>query len=110
MCALACRVFKGDALATFNASAAIAGAETIPNYHHAINALTRHVFPHHVYATQKWYMHRFLRNPLGTPIRDFVACLVEMNNYLPQFSPQQVDGPLGVVFGMMMMYILFAVL
>jgi hypothetical protein len=97
MYALARRVFKGDALATFNASAAIAGAETIPNYHQAIGALTRHVFPCRAYATQKRYMQRFLRKPLGTPIRDFIACLVEMNNYLPQFHPQQVDGPVGVV-------------
>ena len=56
MYALARRVFKGDALATFNASAAIAGAETIPNYHQAIGALTRHVFPCRAYATQKRYM------------------------------------------------------
>ena len=97
MYALARRIFKGDALATFNASAAIAGAETIPNYHQAINALTRHVFPRRAYATQKRYMRRFLRKPLGTPMRDFVARLVEINNYLPQFPPQQLGGAAGVV-------------
>ena len=97
MYALARRIFQGDALATFNASAAIAGAETIPNYHQAINALTRHVFPRRAYATQKRYMRRFLRKPLGTPMRDFVARLVEINNYLPQFPPQQLGGAAGVV-------------
>jgi hypothetical protein len=50
---LARRFFKGDALATFNASATIAGAETIANYQQAIRALTRHVFPRRAYATQK---------------------------------------------------------
>ena len=84
-------------MATFNASAAIAGAETIPNYHQAIGALTRHVFPRRAYAAQKRYMRRFLCKLLGTPIRDFIACLVEMNNYLPQFPPQQLDGPVGVI-------------
>jgi hypothetical protein len=53
MSALACRDFKGNALATFNASAALAGAKMIPNYYQAINALPRHVFPHCAYATQK---------------------------------------------------------
>jgi hypothetical protein len=37
MYALACQVFKGDALATFNAAATIAGAETIAkNYQQVI--------------------------------------------------------------------------
>ena len=84
-------------MATFNASAAIAGAETIPNFHQAIGALTRHVFPCRAYATQKQHMRHFLRKIVGTPIRDFIACLVEMNNYLPQFPPQQLDGPVGVI-------------
>jgi hypothetical protein len=54
MYALAHRVFKGDALATFNAAATITGAETIANYQQAIRAaLTRHVFLRHSYATQK---------------------------------------------------------
>jgi hypothetical protein len=56
MYTLARRVFKGDALATFNAAATIAGAETIANYQQAIRSLTRHVFPCHAYATQKRYM------------------------------------------------------
>jgi hypothetical protein len=97
MYALARRVFKGDTLATFNAAAAIAGAEMIANYQQAMQALTRHVFPHCTYATQKRYMRGFLCKPLGTPIRDFVARLVEMNNYLPQFPPQQLGGAVGVV-------------
>jgi hypothetical protein len=81
MYALARRVFKGDALATFNSAATVAGAETIANYQQAKRALTRHVFPHRVYATQKRYMRR----------------LIEMNNYLPQFPPQQLGGPVGVI-------------
>ena len=68
MYALARRVFKGNALATFNASAAIAGAETIPNYHQAVGALTHHVFPHCAYATQKRYMRRKNRGRLETRI------------------------------------------
>jgi hypothetical protein len=42
-------------------------------------------------------MRRFLRKPLGTPIRDFIARLVEMNNYLPQFPPQQLGVAVGVI-------------
>jgi hypothetical protein len=42
-------------------------------------------------------MQRFLCKPLGTPIRDFIARLIEMNNYLPQFPPQQLGGPVGVI-------------
>jgi hypothetical protein len=53
MYALARRVFKGDALATFNSAATIAGAETIANYQQAVRALTRHVFPRRAYARQK---------------------------------------------------------
>jgi hypothetical protein len=97
MYALARRVFKGEALATFNAAAIIAGAETIGNYQQSIRALTRHVFPCCAYATQKRYMRHFLHKPLGTPIRDFIARLVEMNNYLPQFPPQQLGGPVSVI-------------
>jgi hypothetical protein len=97
MYTLARRVFKGDALATFNAAAAIAGAETIANYQQVMQALTCHVFPCCAYATQKQYMLCFLHKPLGTPIRDFIARLVEMNNYLPQFPSQQLGGAVGVV-------------
>jgi hypothetical protein len=42
-------------------------------------------------------MRRFLCKPLGTPIMDFIARLIEMNNYLPQFPPQQLGGPVGVI-------------
>jgi hypothetical protein len=98
MYALARQVFKGDALAPFNAAATIAGAETIANYQQAIRALTRgHVFPRCASVTQKQYMCHFLHKPLGTPIRDFIARLVEMNNYLPQFPPQQLGGAVGVI-------------
>ena len=45
MYALARHVFRGNALATFNSFAMVAGAETIANYQLAIHALTRHVFP-----------------------------------------------------------------
>jgi hypothetical protein len=42
-------------------------------------------------------MRHFLCKPLGTPIRDFIARLVEMNNYLPQFPPQQLSRAVGVI-------------
>ena len=93
MYALARRIFKGDALATFNREALDAGDEMIAHFQTAIAGLTRHVFPHRAYAIQKRYMRRFLRKPLGVSIHDYAARVAEMNNYLPQFPPPHVGGP-----------------
>jgi hypothetical protein len=45
MYALARNIFKGDAPATFNCQAALAGDETTQHFRETLDGLKRHVFP-----------------------------------------------------------------
>ena len=53
-----------------------------------------HVFPKRALTIQKRHMQRFLRKPRDTPIKDFIARVVEMNEYLKLFPPFGQDQAL----------------
>ena len=81
------RLLKGDALAKFNTAAAARGNETVQNLVIVLNDVTTHVFPDKALTKQRLYMNRYLRKPLQTKMRQYMARINEINNYLPSFPP-----------------------
>ena len=78
----------GRALADFNNSASLRTTETREHYLQCINAVTLGVFPQDALKEQKTWMRRFLKKPADWDIKKYVARVVEINKYLPQFPPQ----------------------
>ena len=86
--ALARRLLMGRALADFNNSASLRTTETREHYLQCINAVTLGVFPQESLKEQKTWMRRFLKKPTDWDIKQYIARVVEINEYLPQFPPQ----------------------
>ena len=79
------RLLEGDALAAFNAAAAVHGNENNDNFLACIDDVTAHIFPARALQMQKRFMRRFLRKPAGVKTREFVARVNEMNNFIREF-------------------------
>ena len=90
--ALARRLLAGRALADFNHAALIHGGETVPNYKRCIEAVTLGVFPQKGLQDQKRWMRRFLKKPRDMPVREYIARVIEINNYLEEFPPVTIGG------------------
>ena len=52
--------------------------------------MTMHIFPMLVYQDKKWYMYRYLRKPKKIKVSTLTTWLIQLNNYLPYFSPDCV--------------------
>ncbi len=89
--ALVRRVLTGDALAAFEAAATKHGNITNDNFNACMADVTKHIFPVRALAKQKRFMRRFLRKQSDTKIREHVARVVEINEYLTDFPPAR-DG------------------
>ena len=85
--ALARRMLMGRALADFNNVASVRITETREHYLQCIHAVTLGVFPQDSLKEQKTWMRRFLKKTAKMGIKEYVARAVQINNYLPQFSP-----------------------
>jgi hypothetical protein len=79
------RLLEGDALAAFNAAAAMHGNETNDNFLACMRDVTTHIFPARALQMQKRFMRRFLRKPAGTKTREFVARVNEINEFIREF-------------------------
>ena len=90
--ALARRLLAGRALADFNHTATLHGGETLPNYRKCIAAVTLGVFPQKALQDQKRWMRRFLKKPREMQVRDYIARVIEINDYLEEFPPTTVNG------------------
>ena len=84
----------GDALRVFNNRATTQGAETVANLVLVLNALGTHMFPVRAMVKQKRHMRRFTHKPAKMPSRDFMACILEMNQDLNFFPPYAADQAL----------------
>ena len=87
---LARRLLMGRALADFNNSASLRTTETREHYLQCIHAVTLGVFPQDALKEQKTWMRRFLKKPADWDIKKYVARVVEINEYLPQFPPRSL--------------------
>ena len=83
--ALARCLLKGDALAVFEAAATAHGTETLVNFKKCLQDLTAHVFPEQALQVQKRYMRRYVKKPLSMRAKEFVARVVELNDYMLEF-------------------------
>ena len=81
---LARRLLMGRTLADFNNSASLRTTETRENYLQCINAVTLAL------QEQKIWMRCFLKKPADWDIKRYVARMVEINKYLPQFPPKVI--------------------
>ncbi|MEL7196315.1 MAG: hypothetical protein AAFO96_28030, partial [Bacteroidota bacterium] len=80
------RLLKGDALAAFNQAASQRGNETVANFNLCLKALVKHLLPRRAVQVQKRYMRRILRKPKGTSTREFVARVIELNEYIVEMD------------------------
>jgi len=85
--AMAKRLLEGDPLINFENSIALHGDETEENYQAVMRDLMLYIFPKKALRIQKRYMRRQMRKPREMRVRDFVARVQEMNNYLKYFPP-----------------------
>ena len=90
--ALARRLLAGRALADFNHAATLHANETVQNYTRCIAAVTLGVFPQKALQDQKRWMRRFLKKPREMPVREYIARVIEINDYLEEFPPTTVGG------------------
>ena len=88
------QVLTGDALAAFNNKSEELGVMTTVNFHKCIRHLKEHIFPDKALAYQKRYMRNAFKLPAGWSIKRYVARIVEINNYLPEFPPFEQDQKL----------------
>ncbi len=88
---LARTVLKDKAETSFE-TAAQGLTETNENLEQVLMAVTRSVFPPRAAQQQKRWMRRYMRKPADVKIREHVARVEELNAYLPQFPPAEVDG------------------
>ena len=86
-------LLQGDALARFENAATARGNETVTNFSQVLDDVTAHVFPARALQTQKRFMRRYLRKPEAMKTREWVARIVEINNYLPSFPKQGETTP-----------------
>ena len=84
-CALLRQLLQGDALSAFERALLMHGSETNDNFDHCLNDLTMHVFPRHTLASQKHHMRCVLRKSCDMKVREFMTCLVELNDMLEEF-------------------------
>ena len=88
------QVLKGDALAAFNNKSEELGVMSIPNFHKCIRHLKEHIFPTQALSYQKRYMRNAFKLPPNWSIKRYVARIVEINNYLPDFPPFEASQKL----------------
>ena len=82
---LARSILQGDALTMFDASATTHWPQTVDHFRLIMADICQHVFPAKAVKTQKRYMQRYSKMPLGTTTKEFVARIQEMNDYLVLF-------------------------
>ena len=88
-------LLRGDALRVFDNRATHHGNETVANMRLVLNDLGEHVFPVRSLVKQKRHMRRFIRKPADMPAREFLACLIEMNEDLNAFPPYAANQNLS---------------
>ena len=87
-------LLEGDAQAKFNEAVTTHGETSDENYTKVMDAVATHVLPVKGLAYQKRYMRRFMRKPSNMKIREFVARVNELNDYLKQFPPKSENQEL----------------
>jgi hypothetical protein len=85
-----CRnLLDGEALRVFDLNSNQYLELTVENFQECLNAVTTYLMPPNPLRLQKRYMRRVLKKPEKQTVREYVARLLELNNYLDKFPPFQ---------------------
>ena len=76
---------EGAALSKFDESALRHGAETLIHYELVLKDITNYVFPTRALQVQKRYMRRHMRKAPYMQMKEYMARVQELNNYLTMF-------------------------
>ena len=87
------QLLMGRALANFNNAASLQIAEIMEHYLQCIHAVTLGVFPQDALKEQKTWIQLFMKKPADMKIKEYVARVVKIKDYIPQFPPAV---PLGI--------------
>ena len=85
--ALVRRLLDGRAMADFNHAATTYRNESLANHTRCIQAVTLGVFHQKALQDQTRWMQSFLKKPRDMPVQDYIAQVIEINNYLEEFPP-----------------------
>ena len=88
---MARRLLKGKALSYFDESALLHGAETLIHYEEVMGDISNYAFPTRALQIQKRYMRRHMRKAPYMKMKEYMARVQELNNYLFMF-PDYTNG------------------
>ena len=83
--ALVKTLLKGDALTVFQTAEVTFGNQTLVNFQSCLNEVTTHVFPEKAGQLQKRYLRRCSAKYEGVQVKEWVARVLELNEYLREF-------------------------
>eukprot|EP00957_Ditylum_brightwellii_P098132 7476744-Ditylum_brightwellii.AAC.1 len=72
-------LLKGDALMVFKQAEIARGNQTVPHFNKCLNDVAEHVFPEKVGQIQKRYMRRNICFGKDLTVKEWVACVQELN-------------------------------
>ncbi len=85
---------EGAALSKFNESSLQHGAETLIHYEQVMREITLYVFHNWALQVQKRYMHCHMRKSPYMKMKEYMACVEELNNYLSMFPDYNIGDEL----------------
>jgi hypothetical protein len=91
---MARRLMEGAALSKLDESALLHGAETLVHYEEVMRDITNYVFPTRALQIQKRYMRRHMRKAPYMKMKDYMARVEELNNYLSMFPDYTIGDEL----------------
>eukprot|EP00957_Ditylum_brightwellii_P107681 8214980-Ditylum_brightwellii.AAC.1 len=83
--AVAKTVLKGNTLTVFKQVEIARGNQTVPHFDQCLDDMAEYVFPKKVGQIQKQYMQRNICFGKDLTLKEWVACVQELNGYLKDF-------------------------
>ncbi len=85
---------EGAALCKLDESDLLHGAETLVHYEEVMRDIMNYVFPRRALQIQKRYMRRHMRKAPYMKMKDYMARVEELNNYLSMFPDYTIGDEL----------------
>eukprot|EP00957_Ditylum_brightwellii_P167417 12745278-Ditylum_brightwellii.AAC.1 len=78
-------LLKGNVFTVFKQAENTHGNQTLQKFNLCLDDMAKHIFPDKARQTQKRYMRRNIRFGRGLTVKEWVAQVLELNNYLKDF-------------------------
>ncbi len=91
---MARQLMEGAALSKFDKSALLHGAETLIHYEEVMRDISSYVFPTRALQVQKRYMRRHMRKSPYMKMKEYMARVEELNNYLSMLPDYTIGDKL----------------